>query len=82
MSERYERLMWAVLFHSKNRLDGDRRDLLGAGDGIQMFHTRREARAWANEKFGYMRKRPDLKAEPHGWKSAKPVRVREIVELA
>lgn len=40
-----------------------------------LFRTRSEAREWIEKEYGYLRTRPDLQAEPHGWKMPIPVRV-------
>lgn len=66
---------WGVQWHSKNRLDGDRRYLLWS----PIFHTRRKAQEWIDTHYGYIRERPDLRREPHGWRMPKAVRVK-IVE--
>lgn len=67
---------WAVLWHSDNRLDGCRRYLVwDPQDRFRLFSTRAEARAYIEQKFGYIRERPDLRAEPHGWHVPTAVRV-------
>jgi hypothetical protein len=69
---------WAIEWHSVNRLDGDRRDLTWEpfpDHHFHLFRTRREARAFIEERFGYMRDRDDLKREPHGWRWPQAVRV-------
>jgi hypothetical protein len=40
-----------------------------------LFLTKAEATAYANERYGYIKTRPDLRAEPHGWRMPQPVRV-------
>jgi len=72
-------LAWAVEWHSVNRLDGDRRHLQwspesGPGD-FRLFRTRRACRAYIEERYGYARDREDLRAEPHGWRIPRAVRV-------
>lgn len=42
---------------------------------LTVYRTRREARAWIEEHFGYLRHRPDLRAEPFGWRMPRAVRV-------
>lgn len=59
---------WAVFFRSANALDGYREYLVRGSHGHPMlFHTRAEAREFRDRVYGYLRDRPDLKAEPHGW---------------
>ncbi len=72
--------LWAVEHHSVNRLDGDRRWFEGNGEGLaRTFRTRAEARAHIENEHGYLRTRPDLKAEPHGWRMPRAVRVTVTV---
>ena len=33
-----------------------------------LFRTRREARAWIEEKYGYIKTRKDLRSAPHHWR--------------
>ena len=45
-----------------------------------LFLTRRAAREWAEVRYGYIRKREDLRRAPHCWRMPVPVRVRfEVV---
>ncbi len=41
-----------------------------------LFRTRAEARAYINEKYGYIRDREDLRRPPHSWRVPVAVRVR------
>jgi len=71
---------WAVEWHSRNRLDGDRRYLMwqpepGPG-AFRLFRTRRECRSYIESRYGYICGREDLRAEPHGWRMPRAVRVR------
>lgn len=67
---------WSVEWRSKNRLDGKRNFLLGGGSGLpRTFRTRREAREYVEKRYGYIRSRKDLQAEPHGWKVPRVVQV-------
>lgn len=68
-----ERTGWALKWRSKNRLAGKTEYLFGD------FKTRAEARQHRDKEFGYIRHRPDLRCEPHGWKLPAVVRVRIIV---
>lgn len=80
--------LWAAKSDETNRLDGRKVRLRIRwwnapkqvhGQPFMLFHTRRECRAWITEEFGYIRRRPDLQAEPHGWRVPKPVRVTVTV---
>lgn len=47
-----------------------------------LFRTRREARAYATQRYGYIKQRPDLQAAPHHWQMPLPVKVLGLVYLA
>ena len=67
---------WGVLWYSKNRLDGITKHLMYGDDCLPvLFQTRREAREWVNGRYGYIRRRKDLRTEPHGWRLPQVVRV-------
>jgi hypothetical protein len=84
---------WAVEWQQKNKLDGETaqwmaryfrhpRDPIYTGCSLALFATRQQAREWVWEYYGYIAKRPDLMAEPHGWKTPKIYKVRlELVKL-
>jgi hypothetical protein len=62
---------------------GDGHPVIKPAGGAQVtltFKTKREATAFIRDRYGYIAKRRDLKAEPHGWKMPIPVRVRISVE--
>jgi hypothetical protein len=40
-----------------------------------LFRTRREARTWIEKKYGYIRKRKDLRVAPHYWRLPTAVKV-------
>lgn len=70
---------WGVEWHSKNKLDGDRREIMWENCIPLMFPTRQLARDYINRKYGYMRHRPDLRSEPHGWRMPRAVQVKVVV---
>lgn len=76
---------WAILWPSENRLDGKSELLMGSPDTQMtwLFNTRREARQHhALQTYNSMlRRRPDLRREPHGWRARRPVRVKVTVEV-
>lgn len=73
--------LWAALWRSENRLDGKREWILRDKHGIPaLFNTRAEARQFIEDTHGYIRNRPDLRAEPHGWKMPIAVRVKVLRE--
>ena len=67
---------WGVMQKSVNRLDGTRSFLIWG----PLFRTRRECRDFIDKVYGYQRSRPDLRAEPHGWRLPRAVRVKVIAE--
>lgn len=84
---------WAVEWQQANRLDGvtqhwvakDYRhpaDPIYTGCYLALFNTRKEARAWVKEHYGYIAKRLDLQIEPHGWRVPKVFKVRiELIKV-
>ena len=67
---------WGLLWRSRNHVDGYREHLLYEQDGRPlMFQTRREVRQFAQEKYGYIKTRQDLRDEPHGWRMPMPVKL-------
>jgi hypothetical protein len=75
---------WGVLSRfSKESLDGAREYIVGDYPRpSHCFPTRREARAFIKERWGYIASRPDLRKAPHGWRMPIPVRVLITVEVA
>lgn len=71
---------WALLWRSDNWLDGRREHLVYDERVPVLFRTRQEARDWRDERYGYIRERPDLRREPHGWRLPLPVKVRVVLE--
>lgn len=69
-------IVWAALWRSKNRIDGTREHLIYEDLLPVLFRSRKEARVYINREYGYIARRPDLRAEPHGWRLPIPVRVR------
>ena len=65
---------WAVLWHSKNKLDGIREHIIFEERLPRLFNTWQQARNYAVKKFGYIRFRKDLRSEPHGWRMPRPIK--------
>ena len=80
-------MAWAIKWRSK---DGEPEHLMGKGhqtpqscfDGYttMVFKTRRSAREYINDHYGYIRERPDLQREPFGWLMPVPVAVHVEVK--
>jgi len=72
---------WGALWRSENKLSGRTRYLICDVLPV-LFQTRREARAWIDGHYGYIRKRRDLRREPYGWRMPLAVRVEVRYRLA
>jgi hypothetical protein len=89
MSSDNTQLWWAIESRSDNWLDGLTshlvRDWMTHTDGIRnqvkLFDTRQLARTWNEKVNGYIRYRPDLLNEPHGWKMPRVVRVEVTIKV-
>lgn len=69
--------IWAAEWYSKNILDGVSRHLIYDPVGVpKLFTTRKEAREYIEQTHGYIKRRPDLRAEPFGWRLPRPIRVK------
>src|SRR3972149_2927755 len=44
---------------------------------LRLFRSRRECRKFIEERYGYIRRRPELRAKPYGW--LMPIAVRVVV---
>ena len=73
-------IRWALEWRSNNSVGGERRFFLWQGNAPCLFYTRDRARAFVQKEYGYIDKRPDLKAEPHGWQVLRVVKVRVHLE--
>jgi hypothetical protein len=71
--------LWAAQWHSKNQLDGDRKYIIYEDLLPMLFKTRARCRKWIKEKYGYITERPDLRAEPHGWRMPQAVKVQVVL---
>lgn len=72
--------LWGILWRSENRLDGKVEHLMWHRGRPLIFRTREYARRFIELQYGYIRNRPDLRVEPHGWKMPIPVKVK--IEVA
>ncbi len=67
--------VWGGLWRSKNIQDGVREHLLYENRLPVLFRTRQEARIYIQKRYGYIKKRKDLRTEPHGWRLPIPIRL-------
>ncbi|WP_299663915.1 hypothetical protein [uncultured Ruegeria sp.] len=49
--------------------------LQGENGDLPLFKTRQECREFINERYGYIKSRPDLRRAPYSWRLPRPVRV-------
>jgi len=71
---------WGLVHRSKGAaLEGYHEHLIRENCVPVLFSTRREARAYRDKRFGYIRDREELRTWPHGLKMPKVVRVRTTV---
>jgi hypothetical protein len=71
-----KRVLWGALWRSNSKLDGYCSHLLNEDCLPVLFRTRRAARDYIEKKYGYIKTRDDLRAQPHGWKMPIAVQVR------
>ncbi len=45
-----------------------------------LFHKRKDARAYIEKEYGYIKTREDLRRPPYNWRLPKAVRVNVIIE--
>lgn len=65
----------ARCWRSCNQLDGYQSRIMWDQGSPLVFRTRAEAREYVARKYGYIRTRPDLRREPHGWRMPRAIRV-------
>lgn len=66
--------MYAIFWHSKNFLHGEKISLI-YNNGIPLiFRTRKEAREYADKNYGYIKVRKDLREAPFGFRMPKIVK--------
>lgn len=74
-------MLWGIKKRSRNRLDGYREWLAYGGDCTPIiFSTKYEADRFIKMKYSEMYKRPDLRAEPHGWLMPVPCKVEVTIK--
>lgn len=71
--------LWAGQWYSKNKLDGVTRHFLYSYGQPMLFPTRRECREYIRLKYEYIKSRPDLQAEPHGWRMPRAVKIELVI---
>lgn len=71
---------WAARWCSRNLLDGYTCHLVHEQTVPVLFRTRALCRAYIATTFGYIRDRPDLLGEPHGWQLPQAVLVRVVTQ--
>jgi len=69
-------IRWALRWRSKN----DTEYIIFENCLPKFFLTRKAARHYANEKYGYIKTRKDLRQEPHWWRFPRAIKVRIKIE--
>ena len=72
-------IRWGVEWRSENRLEGKQRRIMWCNCFPLLFLTRKQARDYIAEQYGYIATRRDLRVEPHGWRMPAAVRVKVTV---
>ncbi len=71
---------WTIKCRTSSKsLDGAREWVTWYRGRPVLFDSRKRAQGWIDEHYGYQRRRPDLKAHPHGCLMPIPVRVEVIL---
>ena len=71
---------WGIKWRSASKLNGVTEHIVSLNLLPVLFKTRKQARRHIEDRFGYMRNRPDLRCEPHGWKIPVAIRVTTAVD--
>lgn len=66
--------MWAAEWYSYTVME-ESKHLIHENGLPVLFRTKRESAAYIKERYGYIATRKDLRAEPHGWRMPKPIKV-------
>lgn len=69
------RIVWGALWRKTKTQFSGPSHLLNENCLPVLFRTRREARTYIEEKYGYIKTRTDLREYPHCWRLPIPVRV-------
>jgi len=70
--------VWGLQWKSKNEIDGETKHIIHENLLPLLFKRKHQATIYARKRYGYIAKRKDLRADPHGWRMPKPVKL--IVE--
>ena len=66
-----QQVSWCVLWDSRHE-----QHLMFDGPKPLAFKTKKQCKKFIDEKWGYIKNRPDLKTAPYYWRLPKPVRIR------
>ena len=72
---------WGLEWYSRNKVDGETRQVMFSNGTPLMFKTRRQAREYANERYGYIKTRQGLRRGPHGWRMPRAKRMTITMEM-
>jgi hypothetical protein len=68
-------MLWGLKWRQKNRKAGKKEHIMYNAGVPMLFTTRSQAKEYADQHYGYIKVRADLRAEPHGWKMPLPVKI-------
>jgi hypothetical protein len=74
--------LWGLQWYSKNKLNGETRHLILCIENHVpvLFRTRKLARLYAQNRYGFIKNRKDLRNEPHGWRFPQPIKVQVTIK--
>lgn len=70
---------WGLLWWSKNKPDIQNHLIFKKSEPVT-FRTRKEAREFANQEYGYIKTRKEARAQPFGWRFPKAVRISITID--
>jgi len=73
-------LRWAIEWNQNSPLDGKRKHFIADGCNYRLFRTKKDAKEFIREHYGYIAKRGDLRVAPHNWRTPQAVKVNVILK--
>ena len=67
---------WGALWHTVNKLDGEKKHIIFDNCLPVMFVTKREIKEYIKKRYGYIAERKDLRQEPFRWRMPKPIKLK------
>lgn len=70
-------IRWAVKWGS---FGDDNGHWIADGCNYHLFRTKKDAKEFIREHYGYIAKRKDLRCNPHNWRMPKVIRVKVVLK--